>query len=244
MKGRTKETLLMVPQVVLGESSSKIEVKKSIFIATVRETHTEAEALAFLEEMRKKFWDARHNCHAFIVGARGEIRRFSDDKEPQGTAGKPILEAISSRGFQNTAVVVTRYFGGVLLGTNERVRAEVSGWFVNQKGLTYGGIQETDSGDWIEPDLIAAVGVDGTEGFVYASELADAQMLGMTVNNPEEAAAYMKQLKQERELAKAENRPYLRYIPLYESDGVTMIGEFGVGSADQVWVEWKDAQGE
>ncbi|MBR1855276.1 MAG: hypothetical protein IJ794_19400 [Lachnospiraceae bacterium] len=82
--------------------------------------------------------------------------------------------------------------GSVLWGTNEGVRAEVSGWFVNRRGMTYGGIQETDSGDWIEPELVAATGVDGTEGFVYVSELADAQMLGMSVNNPKEAAAYMK----------------------------------------------------
>ncbi len=109
--------------VVSGQSSSQIEVKKSVFIATVREVHTEEDALAFIEEMRKKYWDARHNCYAYILGEKDEIRRFSDDKEPQGTAGKPILEAISSGGFQNTAVVVTRYFGGVLLGTGGLVRA-------------------------------------------------------------------------------------------------------------------------
>ena len=109
--------------VVSGQSSARIEVKKSIFFATVKEIHTEAEALAFLEEMRKTYWDARHNCYAYILGAKNEIRRFSDDKEPQGTAGKPILEAIASGGFQNTAVVVTRYFGGVLLGTGGLVRA-------------------------------------------------------------------------------------------------------------------------
>lgn len=109
--------------VVLGESESRIEVKKSVFIATVREVHSEAEASAFIEQMRKKYWDARHNCYAYILGTQDEIRRFSDDKEPQGTAGKPILEAISAGGFKNTAVVVTRYFGGILLGTGGLVRA-------------------------------------------------------------------------------------------------------------------------
>lgn len=113
----------MCAYVVSGQSESKIEVKKSIFIATVREVHTEEEALSFLEEMRKAYWDAKHNCYAYIIGERSEIRRFSDDKEPQGTAGKPILEAISAGGFQNTAIVVTRYFGGVLLGTGGLVRA-------------------------------------------------------------------------------------------------------------------------
>ncbi len=113
----------MSSYVVLGQASSKIEVKKSVFIATVREVHTEAEALAFLEEMRKQYWDAKHNCYAYVLGENDEIRRFSDDKEPQGTAGKPILEAITGGGFRNTAVVVTRYFGGVLLGTGGLVRA-------------------------------------------------------------------------------------------------------------------------
>ena len=109
--------------VVLGEAEARIEVKKSIFIATVREIHSEDDALAFIEAMRKQYWDARHNCYAYILGENDEIRRFSDDKEPQGTAGKPILEAISGGGFKNTAIVVTRYFGGVLLGTGGLVRA-------------------------------------------------------------------------------------------------------------------------
>lgn len=113
----------MCAYVVLGESEAKIEVKKSIFLATVREVHSEKEALAFVEEMRKKYWDAKHNCYAFQVGEKNEIRRFSDDKEPQGTAGKPILEALTTGEFQNTAIVVTRYFGGILLGTGGLVRA-------------------------------------------------------------------------------------------------------------------------
>lgn len=113
----------MAAYIVLGESEARTEVKKSVFIATVREVHTEDDALSFIEEMRKKYWDARHNCYAFVLGEKDEIRRFSDDKEPQGTAGKPILETISGEGFKNTAIVVTRYFGGVLLGTGGLVRA-------------------------------------------------------------------------------------------------------------------------
>lgn len=113
----------MCAYVVLGRSSAKSEVKKSIFIATVSEVHSEAEALSFIEEMRKTYWDAKHNCFAYVLGENDEIRRFSDDKEPQGTAGKPILEAITSGAFRNTAIVVTRYFGGVLLGTGGLVRA-------------------------------------------------------------------------------------------------------------------------
>ena len=73
--------------------------------------------------MKKKYWDARHNCYAYIIGERGEIKRFSDDGEPGGTAGKPILEVLSGEGVTNAAIVVTRYFGGTLLGTGGLVRA-------------------------------------------------------------------------------------------------------------------------
>ena len=67
--------------------------------------------------MKKKYWDARHNCYAYIIGDKGQIQRFSDDGEPQGTAGKPILDIIAATGLVNCLIIVTRYFGGVLLGT-------------------------------------------------------------------------------------------------------------------------------
>lgn len=101
----------------------EITEKKSRFIATVRLVKSEEEALAFIEEMRKKYWDARHNCFAYVIGERREIMRCSDDGEPQGTAGKPMLDVLLGEDLYNTAVVVTRYFGGVLLGTGGLVRA-------------------------------------------------------------------------------------------------------------------------
>ena len=76
-----------------------------------------------MEEMKKKYWDARHNCSAYVLGARGELTRCSDDGEPGGTAGRPMLEVLLGEGIRNIAVVVTRYFGGVLLGTGGLVRA-------------------------------------------------------------------------------------------------------------------------
>ena len=79
--------------------------------------------MAFIEEMKKKYWDARHNCSAFIIGSRGELTRCSDDGEPSGTAGRPMLEVLTGSGIRNIAVVVTRYFGGTLLGTGGLVRA-------------------------------------------------------------------------------------------------------------------------
>ena len=97
--------------------------KKSRFICTVRPVETEEEAVAFIAEMKKKYWDARHNCSAFVLGDRQELTRCSDDGEPAGTAGRPMLEVLLGRGIHNAAVVVTRYFGGVLLGTGGLVRA-------------------------------------------------------------------------------------------------------------------------
>jgi len=109
--------------VTLGSAEGEITEKKSRFIATLREIHSEDEATAFINEMRKKYWDARHNCYAYVLGKNNEIMRFSDDKEPQGTAGKPILDVLTGKCLHNTCIVVTRYFGGILLGTGGLVRA-------------------------------------------------------------------------------------------------------------------------
>lgn len=97
--------------------------KKSRFIATVQATQTEGEAAAFISSVKKRYWDARHHCYAYILGEQGELVRFSDDGEPSGTAGRPILEVITGSGIRNLTVVVTRYFGGTLLGTGGLVRA-------------------------------------------------------------------------------------------------------------------------
>ena len=97
----------------------EIVEKNSRFIATVRPVKTEEEALAFIEEMKKKYWDARHNCYVYSVGKNREYTRCSDDGEPSGTAGRLIL----GEDIYNVAAVVTRYFGGILLGTGGLVRA-------------------------------------------------------------------------------------------------------------------------
>ncbi|MEE0419084.1 MAG: YigZ family protein [Lachnospiraceae bacterium] len=102
---------------------SEIVEKKSRFIATVRPVESEEEALAFIAEMKKKYWNATHNCSAFVVGENQELQRCSDDGEPQGTAGRPMLDVLLGEAVHNTAVVVTRYFGGTLLGTGGLVRA-------------------------------------------------------------------------------------------------------------------------
>ena len=97
--------------------------KKSRFIATVIPAEREEEALAFIEAMKKKYWNATHNCSAYVIGEKGQLKRCSDDGEPSGTAGRPMLEVLEGEGIRNVAVVVTRYFGGTLLGTGGLVRA-------------------------------------------------------------------------------------------------------------------------
>ena len=104
-------------------AEAEIVEKKSRFIATVRPVECEEEAIAFIDEMKKKYYDARHNCSAFVIGSKAQLTRSSDDGEPSGTAGRPMLEVLLGSEIRNIAVVVTRYFGGTLLGTGGLVRA-------------------------------------------------------------------------------------------------------------------------
>lgn len=117
--------------------------KKSRFIATVEPVETVEEAEAFIDKMKKKYWDARHNCHAFTVGVDMPLSRCSDDGEPSGTAGKPMLEVLLGKEIHNVAVVVTRYFGGTLLGTGGLVRAYTQ---AVQEGLSNCSIVEKNAG--------------------------------------------------------------------------------------------------
>ena len=104
-------------------ASAEIIEKKSRFIATVAPAASEEAALDFIDSTKKKYWDARHNCTAFTVGPHHELTRSSDDGEPAGTAGHPMLDVLLKKDIHDAAVVVTRYFGGVLLGTGGLVRA-------------------------------------------------------------------------------------------------------------------------
>lgn len=99
------------------------EEKKSRFLAACYRIESEEEAVGLIEAVKKKYWDARHNCYAYVLGANNELMRFSDDGEPSGTAGKPILEVLTARGIHNCLIIVTRYFGGTLIGTGGLVRA-------------------------------------------------------------------------------------------------------------------------
>lgn len=108
--------------VYCGGEAEIIE-KKSRFIATVCPVKSEEEAIAFIESMRKKYWNATHNCFAYVLGEQFQIQRCSDDGEPSGTAGKPMLDVLLGEEIHDVVVVVTRYFGGTLLGTGGLVRA-------------------------------------------------------------------------------------------------------------------------
>ena len=109
--------------ITLGQyAAEEYIVKKSKFIGYAKPIKCEQDALAFIEEIRKKHWDATHNVYAYSL-REGSIKRFSDDGEPQGTAGMPVLNVITQEGITDCVVVVTRYFGGILLGGGGLVRA-------------------------------------------------------------------------------------------------------------------------
>lgn len=102
---------------------TEIQEKKSRFIISIEPVDTEQEAIDFIEASKKKYWNASHNCTAFVIGSKAELVRCNDDGEPSGTAGHPMLEVLIGSGIRNVVAVVTRYFGGTLLGTGGLVRA-------------------------------------------------------------------------------------------------------------------------
>ncbi|WP_068673099.1 YigZ family protein [Oceanobacillus sp. Castelsardo] len=108
---------------VKPEGNDQIIIQKSRFIGYVRRVKTEDEAQTFIQEIKKKHYDATHNCSAYIIGEHDEIQKANDDGEPSGTAGVPILEVLKKQGLKDTAIVVTRYFGGIKLGAGGLIRA-------------------------------------------------------------------------------------------------------------------------
>lgn len=112
---------------LIAHGDEEIVINKSRFIGHGAPCETEEEALAFLAEMRAKYKDASHNCYAYIIGTNMGVMRYSDDGEPGGTAGMPIIEVLKAQNVTNCAVVVTRYFGGILLGAGGLVRAYTKG---------------------------------------------------------------------------------------------------------------------
>lgn len=124
---------------VARAATVEIEVKRSRFLASVKGAESEPDARAFIEAVRKEHWDARHHCSAFVLGPLGGVARSSDDGEPAGTAGAPMLQVLRGAGMSDVVVVVTRYFGGVLLGAGGLVRAYGD---AVRAGLEVAGVRE------------------------------------------------------------------------------------------------------
>jgi uncharacterized YigZ family protein len=112
---------------VRSPGSREVVIRKSRFIGHVMPVDNEEQAVQFIENIKKQHWNATHNCSAYMIGERDEIQRQSDDGEPSGTAGKPILEVIRNQQVKNVAIVVTRYFGGIMLGAGGLIRAYTDG---------------------------------------------------------------------------------------------------------------------
>ena len=108
---------------ILQEAVTEITINKSKFIGYSKPVEDEAEAIQFIEQIKKKHWDASHNVPVYLIGENYAVQRYSDDGEPSGTAGVPILEMLKKEGVTNLCVVITRYFGGIKLGTGGLVRA-------------------------------------------------------------------------------------------------------------------------
>ncbi len=130
-------------KIVYEEGKGEIIEKKSRFIAHIYPVGDIEAAEQIKERIKKEYWDARHNCTAYIIGRNNEIQRYDDDGEPQGTAGKPMLEILLNSDLRNCIVVVTRYFGGVLLGTGGLVRAYQASV---KEGLDKAGIMQVFEG--------------------------------------------------------------------------------------------------
>lgn len=159
-----------------GPGEAELVEKRSRFLGHLRPAETEEEARAFLAEMKKKYYDARHNCWCYILG--GNIVRYSDDGEPQGTAGQPMLKVFERENVQNVCCVVTRYFGGILLGAGGLTRAYSRG---ARDALEAAGVAEL--GSWcrlkvpcsyplfeqVRLEIIAAGGT--VDGAVYGASV-------------------------------------------------------------------------
>jgi uncharacterized YigZ family protein len=124
----------------VGRSAlAEIDVKRSRFLCRIEPVTTEEQARAVVEEERKRHWDARHHCSAFVLGPTADVQRSNDDGEPSGTAGAPMLEVLRGREVSDVVAVVTRWFGGVLLGAGGLVRAYSD---AVRAGLDEAGVRE------------------------------------------------------------------------------------------------------
>ena len=126
-------------KIILESKEAEIVEKKSRFIANIAVVGSEEEALEFIDKIKKKYYDARHNCYAYIIGEDGNKKKCSDDGEPQRSAGMPMMEVLENQGYFDIVAVVTRYFGGTLLGVGGLIRA--------YQGAVIEGLDKSKSGE-------------------------------------------------------------------------------------------------
>lgn len=163
---------------VARDATATTEVKRSRFLCVVRRVETEAQARAVVEESRTAYWDARHHCSAFVLGPDGAVERSSDDGEPSGTAGAPMLQVLRGHGVSDAVAVVTRWFGGVLLGAGGLVRAY--GDAVAAALAEAGTVERRLLGEYaVELDHVDAGRVEGelrSRGFLVLDTAYDARV--------------------------------------------------------------------
>ncbi|SEQ45497.1 uncharacterized protein, YigZ family [Lachnospiraceae bacterium NE2001] len=174
---------------IIENGTSEVVIKKSRFLGTAANIESEEEARAIVTAIRKEHYSARHVCYAYSYGETNPALKFSDDGEPGGTAGKPILDVITNSGISNVVVVVVRYFGGVLLGTGGLVRAytQAAQEAVNvagKKTICLSCIYDitVDYGDFDKVKYL----IESVEGTTYTVDYSDKVMIHLTV--PEKSA--------------------------------------------------------
>ncbi len=175
---------------LVGDCVTQKIIEKSKFIATSRHVCGEEEARAFISEISQKYSDATHNCYAYIADNLGNFPRFSDDGEPQGTAGMPMLEVLKSNGLYETAVVVTRYFGGIKLGAGGLVRA-YSGAVAENIAAAQKAMYEMCS------EVICTVGYPAVDGALKFCKEFGANILSTNYENDVKLTAAFKKRKLE-----------------------------------------------
>lgn len=151
---------------IKDQVSAQFEEKKSVFIGHVKRVYTEEEAKEFISKIRSEQKEARHNVYAYVIGENMGIQRYSDDGEPQGTGGIPVLEVIKKNEITDVVVVVTRYFGGVLLGKGGLVRAYSKGAAM---AVSEGGIVEKVKGEVL--DIILEYDMLGKVQYLFEQNL-------------------------------------------------------------------------
>lgn len=174
---------------ILANSSSELDVKKSKFIANIIKITDEQDAKEKLNQIRKEYSDARHNCYAYIVydnETKTKIEKSSDDREPSGTAGIPILTLLQKNNLVNVLIVVTRYFGGILLGTGGLVRAYTDS---SKQALEAAKIIELQYGEILE----YCIEYDEFEYFKYICEKNNIEIINTEYSNNIKAIIKLKE---------------------------------------------------